>query len=444
MASGQREIAIIGGGISGITTAILLRLAGHQTCLYAREVPVFRAAQTPRQANFATLHAAASVLPHSVASPRAAEWTRISQLFLGKLAGLPRYGVRQQPHFEIFEQDRENPDYAPHLAAFRRLTPAELEAPGTPRRPGAGQTFGWGFNVMFCEAPTYVPKLYDLYHRLGGVLHTGGDPSATIADFLTSGHQIYVNCTGEGSGRFLREDAIAQVRDDPDAPRFEPLADDADPQYIRGHYLRVDLPWDLGREVCSYNYTPAAETYRTATGEPADVYCYPRSDTWLLGGSRQVHNGPYTASEAWPGEDLPPEEYDTFTGPNGHQVRIPRAIFEVNAQILHRLTDGQVNLAERRLHSPGSFLPGIGMRFQRASESDSIRLSVSRIKAPDHQYVIHNYGHGGSGFTVSWGCALEVLRLVREACQEEPPISTAGSPHHDADLLRQLTSELLR
>ena len=49
----------------------------------------------------------------------------------------------------------------------------------------------------------------------------------------------------------------------------------------------------------------------------------------------------------------------------------------------------------------------VGLRPFRRS---GVRLE--RDQLPDGRTVIHNYGHGGAGFTLSWGCAREVLDLA--------------------------------
>jgi len=49
----------------------------------------------------------------------------------------------------------------------------------------------------------------------------------------------------------------------------------------------------------------------------------------------------------------------------------------------------------------------VGLRpFQRSG----VRLERDRLR--DGRIVIHNYGHGGAGFTLSWGCARKVLDLA--------------------------------
>jgi D-amino-acid oxidase len=45
----------------------------------------------------------------------------------------------------------------------------------------------------------------------------------------------------------------------------------------------------------------------------------------------------------------------------------------------------------------------------RPGRSSGVRLASDKLR--DGRTVIHNYGHGGSGFTLSWGCAESVLEL---------------------------------
>ena len=50
----------------------------------------------------------------------------------------------------------------------------------------------------------------------------------------------------------------------------------------------------------------------------------------------------------------------------------------------------------------------VGLRPFRKS---GVRLDRGRLR--DGRTVLHNYGHGGSGFTLSWGCANEVFQLAQ-------------------------------
>jgi D-amino-acid oxidase len=139
------------------------------------------------------------------------------------------------------------------------------------------------------------------------------------------------------------------------------LVDDTSMQPIRGQIVRVR--------------NPGLQRFVLDEENPEGVtYIVPRSEDCILGG---------TAEEG---------EWNLEPDP------------ETAAGILRRCT-----ALEPRLGGAEVLEHKVGLRPGRPEirlEREDVAGGVPRI---------HNYGHGGSGITLSWGCAEETLRLVEEA-----------------------------
>ncbi|MYH66367.1 MAG: FAD-binding oxidoreductase [Chloroflexi bacterium] len=133
------------------------------------------------------------------------------------------------------------------------------------------------------------------------------------------------------------------------------LADDPAVQPIRGQTLLVD-----GQIGSGY------------MDESAFTYLFPRDDGILLGGTQRAGD--------WR------REVDK----------------DESADILARC-----GVIEPGLASATVLRSRVGLRPGR----HAVRLEAERR---NQRRIIHNYGHGGIGFTLSWGCALAVARLAED------------------------------
>jgi D-amino-acid oxidase len=137
------------------------------------------------------------------------------------------------------------------------------------------------------------------------------------------------------------------------------LAGDRDLTPVRGQLVVVENP-GIDRFYVEHDETPLP------------TYFMPHDDRLVLGGSIEPRRADRTPDDA-----------------------TAKAIRQRCADIEPAIADAR--LIEHR----------VGIRPQRT------RVRLERV-ALNGGHVIHNYGHGGAGVTLSWGCALEVRRLVRE------------------------------
>ena len=426
------RIAVIGGGIVGVTTATLLQANGYPTVLYTLARPDLF--EQPAPPAFASVHAAASILPHSIRSPHSTRWMEASQDYFREIARRAESGVRTQRHYEIFEAgDVAPPEYGSTVSEFEIVSHSDLRQRGAPVRPGASTLSGWCFSIYFCEAPRYLHFLYQFFQAIGGKVASSSElpKSPSLSNYLARDHRIFVVCAGHASGALAAE-AIASghYADRPLEGVFEPLVDPAGVKLIRGHYLRLDVRdalCDIDSRPFSYNYTPTSDIYPTSGGSAADVYCYPRTVGWLLGGSRQV--GRVDESGKWSGEVSVCEEI-AFPGDEG-TVNLPAPIFELNRELLSSVSGSSLSLGRLRGAPPPSRIKGgLGYRFSRDDPANDVRVGISRVVGDDEKIIATNYGHGGAGYTLSWGCALDTLALLAPLADPEP-LATHGNGSDD-------------
>jgi D-amino-acid oxidase len=372
------EVWVLGGGITGITTALALQALGKKTAIISDYVPLQTVA--PLCPGVATDFAMASAYPHNLRVRNLAGISDASQQAFACLSKAMGTGVHRYQMYEVHEHE---PDEAP--LASRRLnfqlfdgTPQSLaQTIRPPARPGAKYLWGWAFDTYFADMPVYLDFLWSRFKERGGSICRARLDTNEIFD--TSGERVIFNCLGAGAIDLVKDEASAVM-----VRGRQVLAPGAPP-----------LVGDSGLPV-AYNYTPTAEVFSRADGAPEYVHFFSRSDVWVLGQTREPgflnHDG------EWVGAAVLADEVRIG------ECQVPAPIIDLNDAILSSWAGCSVS--DRML------VGRTGYRYYRDPQGDGVRLESETV---GDACVIHNYGHGGSGVTMSWGCAVESVRLMMEA-----------------------------
>jgi D-amino-acid oxidase len=314
---GGTQAAVVGAGVIGLTTAVVLAEAGFSVSVLTRDLPAD------------TTSAAAGAMwgPYLVEPrDRVRVWASDSLRTFTGLAGIPGTGVRLATGIEASRTVSAPPEFLEMLNDVRVCGQGELPD---------GFVIGWRYQVPLIDMDVYLPFLCQRLAAAGGALH-----QRTVTDFEEAARlaPVVVNATGLGA------------RD---------LTGDSGLTPIRGQLVIVDNPG-------------ITEFFTEDTGWSADLlHLYPHGDRLVLGGVAQ--------DGSW---DLEPDE-DTA-----------RAIIRRCATIDPRIAEQPV-----RAHR-------VGLRPTRPTIRCEADPSVTGYR------LLHNYGHGGAGVSLSWGCASEIHRLT--------------------------------
>lgn len=365
--SSVKKACVIGCGVSGLSTAILLKEKGWDITIYSKEIPKN---PEPKNPAFASLFPAASIIPHSVSSGRTNTLFKNSQDHFKQLYNDGFPGLSRHEHFELFTENVPAPDYNLLMDHFEFFD--SFKESFFPKHPNIEIKHGWKFECFFADWSLYFPALMTQALKLGvDIKHK----NISINDLRYLPFEYIINCSGFGAAELFK---------------------DQHKLIHRGHLVQIPGKAKLRNpkgKLISYNFSPGKEVYSSESNNPQDVYFYPRRDGWIFGGSRQ--EGFVDENGNWQGE----ESMSPTLSLSG--LNVPKQVLDLNTQIIEH-TFGV------KIQKPSNLKAKMGYRFIRKHE-DGLRLEAEKLY---DKLFIHNYGHGGAGVTLSWGCAKVVLALL--------------------------------
>lgn len=306
------KIAIIGGGITGVTTGLALQEAGHAVSIYSRD-------PFEKTTSFA---AGAVIYPVACEeSDRVLRWFQkthdILKSFPAAEAGISEVNWRKCS----VQESCDVPFWIKSVAGAGVLKPEEC-----PYNNRSGI-----FARLFClDVDSYSSYMLQRFQKSGGSYEI-----LNVSNPETLSGDVVINCTGVYASK---------------------LFDDTDIHPARGQIVIVKNP----------GITDYYSTFDSKN------YIYPRGERCLLGGSFD--------EGAW----------DTTPNP------------ELTQQILRWAEN-----IDQRFQGAEIVDVRVGLRPLRSK----VRLETDVLK--DGRTLIHNYGHGGSGYALSWGCARDVEALIK-------------------------------
>ncbi|MEU3734453.1 FAD-dependent oxidoreductase [Streptomyces sp. NPDC033538] len=308
------EVVVVGGGVVGLTTAVVLAERGRRVRLWTRE-PAERTT---------SVVAGGLWWPYRIEPVALAQaWALRSLEVYEELAARPEEtGVRMvEGVLGETGLDEVGAWAATRLPGLRAATAAEYAGSGL-----------WA-RLPLIDMSAHLPWLRERLVAAGGTVET-----RAVADLAEADAPVVVNCTGLGARELVPDSAVRPVR---------------------GQLVVVE--------------NPGVRTWLVSTDPVSGevTYFLPQPGRLLLGGTAE--------EDAWSAEPDP-------------------AVAEA---IVRRCAALRPEIAGARVL--GHL---VGLRPAR----HSVRLE--RDALPDGRLLVHNYGHGGAGVTVAWGCAREAAGLA--------------------------------